>query len=207
MKIEKSVFTLVFTSIMGALIIIMTLTGVGYIPVGPFRLTLNTLPVAIGAMICGPVAGCILGAIFGLTSFSLAVFGIDAVGTLLLSFGWKQAICLLITCVVPRVLCGLIPGLIGKYALNHNRAKKTLLETLGCASTAIVNTILFVGLFWIFFANELMNSSKMIELFGGAVNSFGLLFVIFAGWNAVFEVLVNIIIGTAIVKAIKKQHI
>lgn len=202
-------FKLIFTAIMSALIIIMTLTGIGYIPVGPFKLTFNTLPVAIGAMVCGTLSGTILGLVFGLTSFSLAIFGMDALGVIVMSLGWKQAIFLFVTCVVPRILCGLIPGLLGEFIQKRNLSTKSdfVLASVGCGLTAIVNTIFFLLFFWIFFAHDLVTSSKLIELFGEKVNSFGLLFLIFAGWNALIEVLINLFLGTAIVKAIQKQRI
>ena len=119
-KTEKNrTFTLIFTAIMSALILIMTFTGFGYSPIGPLKLTLNTLPVAVGAMVCGAWSGLFLGVVFGLSSFATALFGMDALGVVLLSLGWKQAIFLLITCLVPRLLCGWVPGVIGALVINN----------------------------------------------------------------------------------------
>ena len=52
-----------------ALVLIMSYTPLGYLPVGPLTLSLLTIPVAIGAMLLGPAAGAVLGGAFGLTSF------------------------------------------------------------------------------------------------------------------------------------------
>lgn len=202
-KNEKArTFTLVFTAIMAALIILMTLTGIGYIPVGPFKMTLNTLPVAVGAVLCGPTAGFLLGLTFGLTSFATGLFGIDALGAIVISLGFKETLLLAVTCIVPRILCGLIPGLISAW-MQKKGVHWVLYASIGCGLTALINTILFLGFFWFCFAQDFVQSQKLIELFGGTiVDSFGILFALFAGWNALIEIIINLTIGTAIVKAL-----
>ncbi len=58
-----------------AIILVMKLTGLASIPVGPLVMTFTMIPIAIGAMISGPLAGAILGLVFGFTSFYDAVTG------------------------------------------------------------------------------------------------------------------------------------
>ena len=203
---KVNMFTMVFTAIMAALIILMTVTGIGYIPIGPFKLTLNTLPVAVGALVCGPIAGAVLGLVFGLTSFATCIFGMDALGVVILGLGWKQAVCLFVACVVPRVLCGWIPGLLYKWFLEKTD-HRLLTSGICCGLTSALNTVLFIGSFWLFYANDFMHSEKLISLFGGAVKSIIALFLLFAGWNALIEIAVNILIGTAVVTAIQKQRL
>lgn len=197
---RSSTLELTVIAILVALLILMTVTGIGYIPIGLLKLTLLTLPVAVGASLCGVKAGLILGTVFGLTSFATCLFGVDALGALLLSLGPKQAVFLCVTCVVPRVLCGLLPSLLHKAVAPKN---KTAADALSCACVALINTALFLGFFWIFFMSELKNDPGVQKLFGGAVESFGRLFVLFAGWNALIEVGVNLLLGTAICKALR----
>lgn len=52
-----------------AVLLVMNYTPLGYLQVGPLSMSLLTIPVAIGAMTLGPVAGAILGGVFGTTSF------------------------------------------------------------------------------------------------------------------------------------------
>lgn len=197
---QQSTVQLVIISILVALLVLMTVTGIGYIPVGPFKLTLLTLPVAIGAAVCGVKAGLILGTVFGLTSFATGLFGIDALGALLISLGWKQAVLLFITCVVPRIACGLLPALLHNAIKSKNH---TVADAVTCGAVALINTALFLGFFWVCFLSDLKNDPQVLKLFGGAVESFGALFAIFAGWNAVIEVGVNLVLGTAICKALQ----
>ena len=53
-----------------AIELLLKLSGLGNIPINPvLNVTLLTIPVAIGAILLGPLAGTILGAVFGATSF------------------------------------------------------------------------------------------------------------------------------------------
>ncbi len=196
-----STYQLTAVAILVALIVMMTITGIGYIPLTPFKLTILTLPVAIGAAVCGVKAGLILGVAFGLSSFALGIFGLDPLGTLLISFGWKQTVFLFITCVVPRIACGVIPALLHKLLKKKNR---TVADAVTCASVALINTALFLGLLWMFFFSEFQGNEKVAEVMGGTiVDNFGLLFMMFAGWNALIEVVINLVLGTAICKALQ----
>ena len=197
---KSSTFQLTVISILVALLILMTVTGIGYIPVGPFKLTLLTLPVAIGAAVCGVKAGLVLGTVFGLTSFATGLFGLDALGALLIGLGWKQALLLFITCLVPRIACGLVPALLHKAIKPKNH---TVADAVTCGAVALINTALFLGFFWVCFLSDLKNDPQVLNLFGGAVESFGKLFAIFAGWNAIIEIGVNLVLGTAICKALQ----
>lgn len=196
-----STYQLTAVAILVALIVMMTITGIGYIPLEPFKLTILTLPVAIGAAVCGVKAGLILGVAFGLSSFALGLFGLDALGAVLISLGWKQAVFLFITCVVPRVACGVVPALLHKLLKKKNR---TLADAVTCGTVALINTGLFLGFFWIFFFSELQENAKVAEVMGGTiVDNFGLLFMLFAGWNALIEVAINLVLGTAICRALQ----
>ena len=57
-----------------AVLLVMNYTPLGYLQVGPLSMSLLTIPVAIGAMTLGPVAGAILGGVFGTTSFVSALY-------------------------------------------------------------------------------------------------------------------------------------
>ena len=204
---KQKTFTLTVTAMLMAMLIVMTFTGIGYIPINPFlKLTLMTLPVAVGAVLCGRYTGLVLGATFGLTSFATALLGMDPVGVVLLQLGWKSALFLLIVCLVPRILCGWLPALIHEKLKNVN---ETFSSAVCCALVAIINTVLFLTAFWVFFSVELQTNPDVIAANGGAVTSLWVLFVA-AYVNALIELGVNIVLGTAIVKAldpvVKRLH-
>ena len=51
-----------------AIEVAMRLLGLGKVPVGPLNMSFLTLPIAVGAVCMGPVAGMVLGMVFGLFS-------------------------------------------------------------------------------------------------------------------------------------------
>ena len=98
-----------------AIIIIMAFTPLGYIKLPGLTITFLTIPVAVGAIILGPVGGLICGLTFGLTSLYQAVTG-GSVFTFAL-FNISPVFTIILT-VVPRTLEGLLTGLIFKVLHN-----------------------------------------------------------------------------------------
>lgn len=188
--INPWVVEMTMTAILAALIILMTFTPIGYIPIGPVKMTLLTLPVAVGSIVLGTRSGLILGGVFGLTSF-YTCFGMDFVGMGLLSI---NPFLTFVMCVVPRLLCGYLPALIYK-AISKNGTKRTMLAIpVAGASVAIINTVLFLCSMWLFFGESLS------DVVGVAIDNIFALFALFAGTNGLIEIGVNIVIGTAICK-------
>ncbi|MGN0453367.1 MAG: ECF transporter S component [Ruminococcus sp.] len=189
---------MVLTAILAALILLMTFCGIGYIPLNPvLKLTLHTLPVAVGSVLLGWKAGLILGGVFGLSSF-ITCFGMDALGSVLLGI---NPVFTFLFCVVPRLLCGVLPALIFK-AISIKDKKGFVAIPVACTSTAIINTVLFLSMLWMFFSNEFMTNPTITEMVG-VIDSLFALFVLFAGVNAILEAGVCLVAGTAIVKVLQ----
>ena len=74
---------LVEMALLVAIILLMAFTPIGYIKTAGLEITLIVVPVAVGAVTLGPVAGAILGGVFGITSF-IQCFGMSQFGALLL---------------------------------------------------------------------------------------------------------------------------
>ena len=60
---------LTLLGLMAAILLLMAYTPLGYLNIGPLAISFNVIPVAISAVVLGPVGGAVAGAIFGLTSF------------------------------------------------------------------------------------------------------------------------------------------
>ena len=115
-KKRSSTVNLAVTSVLAAIIVIMTFTPLGYLNIGIVEITFLTIPVAVGAIICGPACGAFLGGVFGLTSF-LQCFGIgrpSAFGAALLSI---NPVATGILCLVPRISAGLLARLQRRFCL------------------------------------------------------------------------------------------
>lgn len=157
-------------AVLVAIITLMSFTFIGFLPVGPLSLTLLPIPVAIGAMMYGPLEGACLGALFGIFSFVRAAKGLD-LGPVLLSISLPLTI---IVCVVPRILEGWLTGLIFKalYKIDKTRVASYI---IGGFSTAALNTIFFMGgLFLLFWNSFVVGYAESMGVSGGvwAVVSF-----------------------------------
>lgn len=188
--VSSVVVEMTMTAVLAALIILMTFTPIGYIPIGPVKMTLLTLPVAVGSIVLGRRSGLILGAVFGLTSF-YTCFGLDAVGVALMGINPFYTF---LMCVVPRLLCGYLPAVIYSAISKSEKKVKLLAIPVAAASVAIINTVLFLGLMWLFFGEGLSDAM------GIAIDSIFMLFAVCAGTNGLIEIAVNIVVGTAICK-------
>ena len=128
-------------ALMIAIIVIMSFTPLGYMPIGVFQLTLLTVPVAVGAILLGPKGGAICGLAFGLTSFYKSMSG--------LLFPINPIGCF-ITSVIPRIIEGFLTGCIfsSLYKLKKIRPVSFLISSLACP---VLNTILYMSCIVIFF--------------------------------------------------------
>ncbi|MDD7641726.1 MAG: ECF transporter S component [bacterium] len=177
-----------------AIVLILAFTPLGYIRTGGLEITLIVIPVAVGAVILGPVGGMILGAVFGITSF-IQCFGMSPFGAMLLSISPVKTF---ITCVVTRTLMGFLTGLIykGMKKVSKNKSLNTVVANLCCP---FMNTLFFMTCIVVFFYNT--------EYIQGIVSALGaanpLLFVLaFVGVNGLVEALLCFVVGSAITRAL-----
>lgn len=193
-KTTTKVQKMVLSAVLAALLIFLMISGLGYIPTGfGFTITILMLPVAIGAILLGPAVGAFLGFVFGLTSFATCFLGMDPFGVALLAISpWKTAV----VCLVPRILCGWLCGLIFK---GLQKIDKTQFLSYGVASVsaALLNTFFFLFALWIFFGTD----PAVTQYTGGSSNLF-LLIGALGGVNALIEAASCLVLGTAITKAL-----
>lgn len=182
---------MVIMAMLIALLIIMTFTPIGYLYIGAIEITLMSIPVAVGAILLGPAAGAVLGLVFGLTSF-FQCFGMSAFGATLLAINPFYTF---IMCVIPRILVGVVPGLIFK-GLQKIDKTKVISYAVASLSAAVTNTVLFVLALIVLFWN-----TDYIQGMAAGANIFAF-FVAFIGLNGIVEASVCLVIATAVTKAL-----
>ncbi len=185
-------------SILVAIMLIFAFTPLGYIKMPGIEITLMVLPVAVGAIVLGPIAGAILGGVFGITSF-IQCFGMSAFGTFL--FGLNP-ILTFIMCLIPRILCGFLSGLIFKALIKVDKTKLAS-YFVASLSTALLNTILFVGCVVLFFWKNPTFIAQMVE-WGMATDTLWAFVVGFIALNGVVEAAVNFVVAAAVAKTVHK---
>lgn len=180
---------LVQTAILAAILLVMAITPVGFLKIGVISLTLLSIPVIVAAIVVGPASGAVLGTVFGLVSFQQC-FGADPTGVILLSI---NPFTTFIMCVIPRLLMGLLVGLIFKAFLKIGKTNVFVFAfTSLCGS--ILNTLLFCTALILFFGDK-----EPISLLGKNALE---IFVALLTTNALIEAIVCTIVGASIAKAL-----
>lgn len=181
-------------AILIAVVLIMAFTPLGYLKTVGLEISLITIPVAIGAMVIGPGAGAVLGAVFGLTSF-YQCFGMSPFGAVLLGI---NPLYTFLVCVPTRILTGYLAGVLFKVFIKADKSN-TICYFVGGFMTAFLNTLFFMGTLILFF----WNTEYIQSLNAAGANA--LMFVAaFVGINGVVEWIATTIVGGIVSKAVAK---
>ncbi|MBR6645146.1 MAG: ECF transporter S component [Clostridia bacterium] len=182
---KQSVHTkkLVLLALLSAITAVLAYYG-GFIKIGGLAsISLTLVPVVIGATLCGPFAGALLGAVAGAVFFATpdAVFwfGLSIPGTV-------------ITVMIKGILSGLCAGLVYKLLERFNRYLAVVVSAIVCP---VVNTGIFLLGSLVFFMDT-VSAGAAAE--GVSVGMY--LIVFFVGLNFVFELIANIAISPGIVR-------
>lgn len=187
--------TIAELSLFIAIILIMKLSGLSSIPVGPLNMTLTMVPIAIGAMLMGPFAGAVLGFVYGLTSLYDAVTGASVMTGI---FFQLSPIHTVILCVVLRTLVGALTGWLFLFLRKFDH-KKTWSYFAGGLAAPVFNTLLFMGYIVLVFYHTDFIQERVSAL--GA--SGPLMFVILTvGIQGLVEAATGLIIGGAVAKSV-----
>ena len=178
--------------VLTAIEIILQILG-NFITFGPVSINLCLIPIAIGAILYGPLAGAFLGVVNGVAVIfapsTLAIFmPINPIATI--------AICLL-----KSTIAGFVSGLVFLPFKNKN-------ETLGTIFASIILPIVNTGLFAI---GSLLFFRSFLDAVAsnGFPNAFVALLLGVIGWNFIFELATNTIVSPSIsriVRIIKKKR-
>ena len=155
---------LVSVALMAAIIIVLANTPLGMIQLPIIKATTVHIPVIIGAILLGPSAGAILGAVFGICSLIS-----NTMAPTLLSFAFSpfmsttgipgalKAVWISVGC---RILIGVAAGwlwiLLNKVKLNHLIA----LPVAGFVGS-MVNTIAVMGSIYLLFAQQYADAREV----------------------------------------------
>ena len=198
MKNRTNVRWLTQLALLAAILLVMNYTPLGYLQIGPLSASLLTVPVAIGAMTMDPLAGAILGGIFGATSFIQMVEGKSAMGAALFGVNPFGAF---VVSFMARVLMGLCAALIFKALCKVLPKNEKLCCVLGAVLTPVLNTVFFMGFLVLFFYNcdYVQNLAQTLD----ATNAF-MFIVLLVGVQAVIEWLICGVVASAVTVPVRK---
>ena len=189
MNTNQKTMKIVGLGLLTAVVVVLQAMAVG-IRFGVFNITLVLVPIIVGAALYGWIAGAWLGLVFG-----IVVLFTDAGVFLAISVPGTVAVCLL-----KGILAGAAAGAMYRYVVKKkpDAAGKLLAVILAGCVAPIVNTGVFLIGCRIFFYDTIAGWAGGAGFDSvGAYMIFGLV-----GINFVVELLINLVLSTAIVQLI-----
>ena len=194
MKNSIMIKRLVGISILTALVVVLQLLG-NYITIGTVNITLALIPIAVGAILYGPVAGLFLGMVMGaiiLTAPStMAFLSVNPVVTVLL-------------CLLKSGLAGFLAGWLYRvivYFANICKTTKNIrivnvVAAVGATiMVPVVNTLIFIiGASLFFYSVWELSSTD---------GAFYVIFLGIFGPNFAIEFTINVVLAPAVLTIIK----
>ncbi|MGB8451665.1 MAG: ECF transporter S component [Anaerocolumna sp.] len=204
MNIGNNTRKMTLSALLGAIILLLNFTPIGYIQLPIIKATIIHVPVIIGSILLGPTIGAGLGVVFGLTSLYNNTFA-----PTLLSFAFSPVIPIpgtdrgsfaaLIVTFLPRILVGIFPYYAYKL-LNKLLKEKGRMFSLGLSGIigSMTNTILVMHLIYFIFRNAYGEANHI------AVDTVykTVLTIIFA--NGIPEAVIAAVITAAVCRALLK---
>lgn len=186
-----------------AIMLVMNITGLAMIPLPGQYASIMTVPVAVGAILLGPLAGGILGGFMGAISFYTAIKTGFATLTLAGYSGGLLVALSAINCFLPRILMGILVGWIfrGLYQIDKT---KTVSFYIGGLAAPVLNTVLYMTVLVIVFWNAPMLEALLGEELMAKFQSNIFLFVgAYVGVQALIEAAVGCVISGSICKVLR----
>lgn len=131
-------------SVLSAISIMLSMTPLGFIPIGPTNATIMHIPVIIGAIIEGPVVGMSVGLIFGLTSLIR-----NLTMPTITSFAFINPL----VSVLPRVLIGIVAYYVYKLAIKITKNYFVSGWITGFIGS-LVNTVGVLGMIYVLYGTR-----------------------------------------------------
>ncbi len=200
---KKDTRWLVSVALLAAIIIVMANTPLGFIPLPITKATTTHIPVILGAILLGPLAGAILGGVFGICSIVVNTFtpGLTAFAfsPFMSTTGLSGAVKALWVALGCRILLGVVAGWLW-IALKKVRVSDWLaLPVTGFVCT-ILHTLMVMGSIFFLFTQQYAQARNVAM---EAVS--GLILATVTG-NGIPEALLAMVLVTAIGKALLRVN-
>ncbi len=187
-----------YFSVLLALVVVLQCCG-GFFRIGPTSLSFVLVPIVLGGILLGWIAGGLLGLVFGFIVLMYGVAGADAFTATLLA---DSPVMTVLICLVKGIAAGIVPALLYKLIARKNTLVGAIVAS---ASAPIMNTGLFIvgcliinGTIAGFTANGTMNEVVYF------------LFIGCAGWNFIIEFAINLVLAPAVHRVVlvaEKAHV
>lgn len=191
-----------YIAVLVALVVVLQAFG-GNITIAGLSLNLALVPIALGAILFGPLVGSLLGFICGLIVMIYGVTGAEPFTFYI--FGLSPVITVLL-CIVKTTVAGAVAGWVYKLISAKN---KWIAVFVTSALVPIVNTGIFaIGCFIIYDSIVAYLAELGLDVTGE--NALYVVFVVVITWNFFIELLTSLILAPAVAtvtRVVEKQII
>ncbi|WZL80797.1 ECF transporter S component [Vallitaleaceae bacterium 9-2] len=189
MNIRSETRRLTFLGVMLAVTFILSVTPIGFVPLGSVSATIVHVPTIITGIVLGPLYGLVMGTFMGIISlFNALTRPVTALDPLFINP---------LVSVLPRMAIGVVAYYtysLTKKIAGSKKVGQTISAAVGGIFGSMTNTILVLSMLYIIYVKDLMQMYG-IDTTGGIR---AMLFTIITT-NAVLEAIVAGVITTAIV--------
>ena len=192
------------TGMLATIIVILSFTPLGFIPLGVIGATTLHLPVLVGLFVEGPVVGIVLTLIFGVCSILRAATSAG----LLNPFFLNPLVSVLPRLFIPMVAWAVYRWVGGKEEKNKDRQRWG--AALGALAGSVTNTIGTLGMIYLVYGARLSEtilqlaaSEPSLEPFVSSSNPAGALMLFISMTNGIPEAVLTVITVPMIVMAVK----
>lgn len=179
-----------FLAVLTALVIVLQVFS-GFFKIGATTFSFVLIPIVLGGMLLGPMAGTFLGFVFGCVVLIDALCGLDPFTLYLLG---EQPVFTVLLCLVKGMGAGFVSAIAYKLIAAKN---KYVAVFVASALAPIVNTGIFIiGAFFITNSISAFLSSAGMDLTG--LSPFYIILVFCVGVNFFVEFALNLVLAPAV---------
>ena len=188
-KKKVNVRQMAVIGMLSAISIMLSMTPLGFIPIGPIDATIMHIPVIIGSIIEGPVVGGIIGFIFGLTSFVRAITMPKPT-----SFIFMNPL----ISILPRIIMGIVSYYVYKVVFKAVK-KSSVAGAFSGLIGSLINTFGVLGMVYFLYAQ------RYVAAIGGDTSTAGAVILGIATTNGIPEAIIGALVVSGVVAILKKS--
>ena len=205
MKKKNQVFRMAVLAMLLAVQLVLMFTPLGFIPIGPVRMTTMHIPVIIAGIVLGVKGGAAMGAVFGICSIIIGTISPTPTSFVFSPFysvgAFSGNFNSVIIAMVPRILIGVFAALVYQQMKKMIRNQDAAVAASACVGS-LTNTVLVMLGIYLFFGKSYAAATNisydvLITAIMGIITTNGIV-------EAIGAVLIVMVVIRAIHPIIKK---
>ena len=202
MNKSTSIRTMTIFSLFIAIEVVLLITPLGFLRIGPLSATLLHIPVILAAILLGTKYGVLLGLFFGLASIWNATTAPGPISFVFSPFitiggmsgGWQS----LIVALVPRILLGWIAGSV--FTILKKKMSRAKSAGIAAGVSTFLHTAMVLTLIAVFYGKP------YAQALGIAQNALVGVLAYTIATNGMLELVLAVVVGMAIAKVLPNYN-